>query len=83
LTDGVDALVRDDPRGFADAVRSLMRDDALWARITDGARLRSREWAPEVAAESLHGLCREFISPHRMKGMLPRGSVTELPPPVS
>jgi glycosyltransferase involved in cell wall biosynthesis len=38
LTDGVNALVADDAANFAESVVSLYQDEALWQRLTQGAR---------------------------------------------
>jgi GT2 family glycosyltransferase/glycosyltransferase involved in cell wall biosynthesis len=54
LADGEDVLVADDPRGFADAVARLYRDEALWLRLSRGGRANvERHFSPEAAAASL------------------------------
>jgi GT2 family glycosyltransferase/glycosyltransferase involved in cell wall biosynthesis len=49
LEDGKDALIRDDPSGFADAVLQLHENEALWSALSSAAveAVRSR-WTPAL-----------------------------------
>jgi GT2 family glycosyltransferase/glycosyltransferase involved in cell wall biosynthesis len=54
LTDGDDVLVADDPAAFADAVRRLHDDEALWNRLSAGGRANiERHFSRDVARRAL------------------------------
>ena len=51
---GCDALVADDPAGFAAAVAALYRDGALWGRLSEnGLRLVGEHFSPAAARAAL------------------------------
>ena len=56
LVDGVHALIREDEAGLAEAVVRLYEDAELWTTLATNARLRAREWSPEVVRERLVAL---------------------------
>lgn len=57
LTDGVDALIADEPVLFAAAIRRLYSDDALWDRISGaGQELIRRRYSKEKVARVLQPL---------------------------
>ncbi|SEJ06297.1 glycosyltransferase [Frateuria terrea] len=54
LTDGSDVLVADDPDAYADAVLRLVRDAALWQRLSErGVENVRRHFSAEAAAATL------------------------------
>jgi GT2 family glycosyltransferase len=60
LTDGVEALIRDAPEPFADAVTELMDDEALWTKLSmNGRRAVAERWSPGVIAKRLAPLFSE------------------------
>jgi GT2 family glycosyltransferase/2-polyprenyl-3-methyl-5-hydroxy-6-metoxy-1,4-benzoquinol methylase len=49
LRDGVDALIADDPRAFADCICRLCENSELWEILARNGRERvEREWSPDV-----------------------------------
>jgi GT2 family glycosyltransferase/glycosyltransferase involved in cell wall biosynthesis len=59
LVDGGDALIRDDPTGFADAVVCLHQDADLWRAIAENARREAGErWSPAAMRARLERLLR-------------------------
>ena len=60
--DGVHLLLRDDPAGFAEAVRDVVRDAALRARLVDAAeQLYRRSFRPEAAVGAVTGLVDQLV----------------------
>ena len=56
---GEDLLAAGDADGFAAAIKRLVTDDALWARVRAGGFSRVRdEYGPEVLARQMDGLLR-------------------------
>jgi glycosyltransferase involved in cell wall biosynthesis len=64
ITDGVDGLLTrpGDPTELAGAMRRLVDDPELRARLADAARERSREFTPERTAERLLAVYRQVVS---------------------
>jgi glycosyltransferase involved in cell wall biosynthesis len=64
ITDGVDGLLTrpGDPTELAGAMRRLVDDPELRARLADAARERSREFTPERTAEQLLAVYRQVVS---------------------
>ena len=59
ITDGIDALIRDDPAGFAEAVVRLHQDGRLWGSISLNARrLVRRRWTSDAMRVRLEHLLR-------------------------
>jgi glycosyltransferase involved in cell wall biosynthesis len=54
LVDGQDALIRDDPAAFADAVKELCEDETLWKRLSLRGLEKVTEWGS--------GACKKVIS---------------------
>jgi glycosyltransferase involved in cell wall biosynthesis len=48
LRDGVDCLVRDDPKAFAEAVSGLGRDKGRWEAMSEAGRRWAAGFSPEV-----------------------------------
>ncbi len=62
LEDGCDALIRDDPRAFADAVVQLYEDASLWMRLSgNGQRAVEERWSPDKMQARLRRLLRESV----------------------
>jgi glycosyltransferase involved in cell wall biosynthesis len=57
LVDGETALIRDDPREFADAVIAVYEDRALWDRLSQrGQEIVRDRWTPDVMQTRLQAL---------------------------
>ena len=57
LVDGETALIRDDPREFAEAVRAVYEDEALWTRLSkQGQEIVRERWTPEIMQMRLQTL---------------------------
>ena len=57
LVDGVHALVADDPKNFADAIKLLQSDDRLWNELSSQARgLATDQWSPTRMRDRLTDL---------------------------
>jgi glycosyltransferase involved in cell wall biosynthesis len=55
LTDGGDALIRDDPEAFAAAVIRLHEDATVWQSLSRAAQdTVRRRWTPDIMRERLH-----------------------------
>jgi glycosyltransferase involved in cell wall biosynthesis len=57
LEDGTHALIRDDPRAFAEAVIDIHENEALWTTISIAAMAAVVErWSPAAMSQRLQGL---------------------------
>ena len=64
LRDGEDVRVADEPQAFADGVVRLLRDEALWKRLSAGSRENlDRHFSRERARETLRGLLADLRRP--------------------
>jgi GT2 family glycosyltransferase/ubiquinone/menaquinone biosynthesis C-methylase UbiE len=61
LEDGVHALVRDDAKGFADALVDLLTDPVSWASLREAGRILVREqFSPETTRARLVALLHDL-----------------------
>jgi glycosyltransferase involved in cell wall biosynthesis len=70
--DGANILVRDTPQGFADAIRSVLHDDALRHRLATNARRTAEStYSWHVIGEPMIKRYRELIGGDRNVGASP------------
>jgi GT2 family glycosyltransferase/glycosyltransferase involved in cell wall biosynthesis len=61
ITDGVEALLADEPQQFASAVVRAYREEDLWERLAEhGYRHVEKHFTPEVVAEVVNASVREL-----------------------
>ncbi|HZI19586.1 MAG TPA: glycosyltransferase [Pyrinomonadaceae bacterium] len=79
VTDGEQALVRDDPREFAAAIALLYHDRDLWQKLSRGGRAHvARHFSPEAVGRVILGSLGELIEPAAAQSLDP----AEQPPPA-
>ena len=63
LTHGLNVMIGDDPKGFADSVVQLYTQRTLWEKIAENSRRHIEEnFTPEVIAQTINGSIQEVVS---------------------
>jgi GT2 family glycosyltransferase/glycosyltransferase involved in cell wall biosynthesis len=60
LDDEVNALIRDDVKGFAEAVVRLHQDGGLWRRLSSAGRRHAEGWSPAATAIRLQAMLADL-----------------------
>jgi GT2 family glycosyltransferase len=64
ITDGVQALIRDDPREFAEATARAYLDRELWEKLSrEGLEHAARHFSPQVVGAIINDSLRGIIEP--------------------
>jgi O-antigen biosynthesis protein len=70
IADGEQALIRDDPREFAEATARLYLDGHLWEKLARGGREHvGRHFSPEVIGRVINDSIRELVAPSAGRGL--------------
>jgi glycosyltransferase involved in cell wall biosynthesis len=66
LTHGLNAMIGDDPEGFAESVVQLYTQRTLWEKIAENSRRHIDEnFTPAVIAQTINGSIQEVIAKSR------------------
>ncbi len=58
IVDGIHALVREDPKAFAEAVVDLLTSNQLWSRISEGAGELVQQYSPDAMTARLRDMLK-------------------------